>query len=144
MSKKTILIVGGVLLSFILIFTLIGINASNEEIGLRSQIIAQKEICFSFYDKLWKVLEQKAQVSSQYKDAFKEIYPELIQGRYGNEKGGTLLKMITESNPNFDVSLYKDLMHWLRNQLEQGATHIEITQDYVGNTLTTSMKFKEN
>lgn len=47
----------------------------------------------------------------------------------------------------FEVDEYleiKELIHWLQGQLEKGATHIELTQDYVGNTLTTSMKFKEN
>lgn len=38
----------------------------------------------------------------------------------------------------------EDLIHWLREQLEQGATHIELTQDYVGNTLSTSMKFPKD
>lgn len=93
------------------IIALVGISASNKEVQLRSQITAQKEVCEAFYDKLWKIISQKAQVADQYKSAFKEIYPQLIEGRYGNEKGGTLMKWITESNPTFDISLYKDLMN---------------------------------
>lgn len=107
---KQAIIVGVSLLSIAIIIAIVGISASNTEIKLRSQITAQKQVCEAFYDKLWKVINQKAQVAEQYKGAFKEIYPQLIEGRYGNEKGGALFKMITESNPNFDISLYKDLM----------------------------------
>jgi hypothetical protein len=83
-------------------------TASNSEIGLRNQITAQQTVCESFFDKMWKVINQKAQVADQYKEAFKDIYPTLIDGRYKNDNG-TFMKWITESNPNFDVSLYKDL-----------------------------------
>lgn len=107
---KKVIIIGVSILTFVIIVAIIGVSASNKEIKLRSQITAQKQVCEAFYDKLWKVIAQKAQVADQYKDAFKEIYPQLIEGRYGNEKGGTLMKWITESNPTFDVSLYKDLM----------------------------------
>ncbi len=107
--KKSI-IIGLSVLTFGIIITLIGVSASNKEITLRNQITAQKQVCEAFYDKLWKVIAQKAQVAEQYKGAFKEIYPQLIEGRYGDEKGGSLMKMITESNPTFDISLYKDLM----------------------------------
>ncbi len=107
--KKGI-IIGLVVLTFGIIIGIIGTSASNKEISLRSQITAQKQVCEAFYDKLWKVIAQKAQVAEQYKGAFKEIYPQLIEGRYGNEQGGSLMKMITESNPTFDISLYKDLM----------------------------------
>jgi hypothetical protein len=107
---KKAIITGVSILTFAIIVVIIGVTASNNEIRLRSQITAQKQVCEAFYDKLWKVIAQKAQVAEQYKDAFKEIYPQLIEGRYGNEKGGTLMKWITESNPTFDVSLYKDLL----------------------------------
>jgi len=107
--KKGIIILVSVL-GLTIIFAIVGFSASNKEVSLRSQIEAQKEVCEAYYDKLWKVISQKAQVAEQYKSAFKEIYPALIEGRYGNEKGGTLMKWITESNPTFDLSLYKDLM----------------------------------
>ena len=61
------------------------------------------------HDKMWKVLQQKAQVSNEYKNAFSEIYPNLIEGRY-SQGDGSLMKWITEANPTFDTSLYKDLM----------------------------------
>ena len=109
MNKLLIIIV----LAFLSVGGIIGLmywSANNNEISLRNHIEAQQKTCEAYYDKLWKIISQKAQVAEKYKDAFKEIYPALIEGRYGNEKGGTLMKWITESNPTFDVSLYKDLM----------------------------------
>jgi hypothetical protein len=107
---KKVIITVVTILTLSIIIVIIGVSASNKEIRLRSQITAQKQVCEAFYDKLWKVISQKAQVAEQYKEGFKEIYPALIEGRYGNENSGTLMKWITESNPTFDVSLYKDLM----------------------------------
>jgi hypothetical protein len=78
---------------------------------LRNKVVAQEQVRAGYFDKMWKIINQKAQVADQYKDAFREIYPSLIEGRYGNEQGGMLMKWITEHNPQFDVSLYKDLMH---------------------------------
>lgn len=82
---------------------------SNTEISLRNQIKAQQESCKVVFDNTWKIISQKAQVADKYKDAFKDIYPALMEGRYGNEKGGSLLKFVTESNPQFESSIYKDL-----------------------------------
>lgn len=83
---------------------------NNTEIRLRTQAEAQRDKVEGVYDKMWKIIQQKAQVSDEYKEAFKEIYPELIAGRYSNGGGG-LMMWIKENNPEFDSSLYKDLMH---------------------------------
>lgn len=100
-----ILIIVGVitLLGLVLYF-----SYSNKEISLRNQSDAQIGKIEGVYDKMWKVIQQKAKVTSEYKKAFKEIYPELISGRYS--EGEELMKWIQEDNPDFDASLYKDLM----------------------------------
>ena len=82
----------------------------NKEIALRTQAEAQRGKVEGVHDKMWKVLQQKAQVSNEYKDAFTEIYPAIMEGRYSGNGDGSLMKWVTEQNPNFDVSLYKDLM----------------------------------
>ena len=84
------------------------VSYSNKEISLRNQSNAQIGKIEGVYDKMWKVIQQKAKVTSEYKEAFKEIYPELISGRYS--EGEELMKWIQEDNPDFDASLYKDLM----------------------------------
>jgi hypothetical protein len=81
---------------------------NNQEVALRQQAEAQRGKIEGTFDAMWKIISQQAQVSNEYKDAFKEIYPELISGRYANDN--TLMKWVQESNPNFDTSLYKDLM----------------------------------
>jgi len=86
------------------------INYSNEEIMLRNQIEAQEDSNGAFFDKMWKIIQQQAEVSAEYKDSFKDIYTGLIEGRYDGNGRGQLMSWIQESNPNFDVSLYSKLM----------------------------------
>lgn len=83
---------------------------NNKEIALRAKAEAQVGKIEGVHDKMWKVIQQKAQVTTEYKDAFAKIYPEIISGRYSGNGDGSLMKWVTESNPNFDTSLYTDLM----------------------------------
>ena len=83
---------------------------NNQDARLRAQAEAQRGKIEGVHDKMWKVIQQKAQVTTEYKDAFAEIYPEIISGRYSGNGDGSLMKWVTESNPNFDTSLYTDLM----------------------------------
>lgn len=85
-------------------------NYNNQEIRLRTQIETQRGKIEGVHDKMWKVIQQKANVSDEYKNAFSEIYPSIMEGRYSGNNDGSLMKWVTESNPNFDTSLYKDLM----------------------------------
>ena len=118
----TLVVIGVVVILGIILFSSY-VSTSNTEISMRKQIEAQQEVCASFYDKVWKIISQKAQVSSEYKNGFNEIYTNIMQGRYQNggaqagngpqgsaQNGGSLMKWIQEANPEFDVSLYKDLM----------------------------------
>jgi len=111
MKKNTVITLSliGVALFMGLIIFVMNISIGNKEIDLRQQTIAQNKKCEAYFDKMWKILKQKAGVNDQYKEAFKEIYPKLVEGRYSNDSG-TLMKWIQESNPDFDASLYKDLM----------------------------------
>lgn len=85
-------------------------SITNKEVRLRSEIKAQEQVREAYYDKLWKIISQKAQVAEKYKEGFKEIYGSIMEGRYGSEGEGTLMKWIVESNPEFDSSIYKDLI----------------------------------
>jgi hypothetical protein len=108
MSKKTLIVVACVA-AVVVALVAARFSYSNNEIRLRNRAEAQQKKCEIVYDETWKVIAQKAQVADSYKQAFQEIFPALMEGRYGNEKGGALMKFVTESNPNFDISLYKDL-----------------------------------
>ena len=105
MKKTSIVLI--IVAAFIAIIVGMYFSYNNKEVSLRNQSDAQIGKIEGVYDKMWKVIQQKAQVTSEYKDAFKEIYPELISGRYSGE---SMMKWIQESNPEFDASLYKDLM----------------------------------
>jgi len=110
--KSLVIIMVVLFISLLFLGMITGISYfsySNQEISLRNQITAQSTVCKSFFDKMWKIIKQKASVSDKYKDAFKEIYPSLIEGRYGNSRGGSLLSFIQESNPQLSVSIYEDL-----------------------------------
>lgn len=92
-----------------LIWASLSISTKNKEIDLRTTVEAKQKKCEAYFDKMWKILKDKAKVSDQYKKSFEEIYPKLIEGRY-SKGDGTLMKWITESNPNFNTSLYEELM----------------------------------
>jgi len=92
------------------------VSYSNTEIRLRAQVEAQQQSNEAVFDNTWKIIAQQAGVSSQYKDAFKEIYPALMNGRYGNARGGAMMSWITEHNPNFDARLYEKVMNSIEAQ----------------------------
>lgn len=80
----------------------------NKENKQRLLVQAQQKNNEVVFDNVWKTVAQLAQVSDDYKTSFKDIYVGIMDGRYG--KGdGSLMKWVTESNPNFDISLYTKL-----------------------------------
>lgn len=127
------------------VFTVVGMYFSynNTDAKLRAQAEAQLGKVEGVHDKMWKVLQQKAQVSNEYKDAFSEIYPALIEGRY-SQGDGSLMKWITEANPTFDTSLYKDLMlsiELLRTEFEKAQSRmLDIVREH--NVLLTTVPSK--
>ncbi|MBQ6038059.1 MAG: hypothetical protein IJL37_05285 [Bacteroidaceae bacterium] len=110
----------------VVLVVLVGMYFSynNKEVALRKEAEAQKGKIEGVHDKMWKVIQQKAEVSNEYREAFEKIYPELISGRYANDNGN-VMKWIQESNPNFDTALYKDLQQ-----------AIEIQREYFNNAQT--------
>jgi len=107
--KKGFLIGIGICAIFALYIFLWVVSISNSEISIHQTGDAQQKVCTAFFDKMWKIIHQDAQVADQYKDAFAKIYPDLIAGRY-SKNDGSLMKWITESNPNFDTKLYDKVM----------------------------------
>ncbi len=123
-TKKIIIIISiGVVLLFSGITVIMGIGYSNQEKTLRVDIQAKEDACKSDFDAMWKVISQQAQIAEDYKESFKEIYPKLIEGRYDNEgSGGTFMKWIQESNPDFNISLYEELMRTIRSMRQDFST----------------------
>ncbi len=92
-----------------LIWFSMSVSTTNTEIELRLVVIGQQDKCKIYFDKMWKILHEQAEVSNEYKNAFQEIYPKLIEGRY-SKGDGSLMKWITESNPEFKTHLYDKIM----------------------------------
>lgn len=132
MKTKSIIIASVLLVITIMFGSLVAVYFSynNREIALRQQAEAQRGKIEGVHDKMWKVLQQKAQVTDEYKSAFESIYPKLIEGRY-SKGDGSLMKWIKESNPNFDVSLYKDLMQSIEIQRSEFQTSQERMLDII-------------
>jgi hypothetical protein len=107
-GKITVLVII-VLAVLIGIYALMNITYKNREVRLSNLLESQVLVIEANYDKMWKILKQQAQVTDKYKDSFKDVYVGIMEGRY-SEGGGTLMKWIQESNPQFDSSLYKTLM----------------------------------
>jgi len=120
---KRQLIIGGLIGAFL--FLIVGsmwVSANNGEIDKRERVEAQQDVCKANFDKMFKTISQVAEVSERNmeasKEAFKEIYPELMEGRYSNERGGALMSWISESNPQFDLNATSKLYEKLANTIE--------------------------
>jgi hypothetical protein len=116
-SIKTIVVIAIVVIFGLAVITTVGsyFSYNNKEVGLREQAEAQRGKVEGVHDAMWKIISQKAQVSQDYRASFDSIYTHIIAGRY-SQGDGALMKWITESNPNFDTSLYKDVMDAIESE----------------------------
>lgn len=79
----------------------------NLEEAIETQYIANQ----SNYDAMVKTARESAQVTDMYVKDFNKIYKELIEGR--NQDENLLFKVINESNPNLDSSVYTTIQREL-------------------------------
>ena len=93
---------------------------NNKEIALRKESEAQRGKIETVRDRMFQIIREQANVSSEYRDAFNEIYPKIIEGRYRD--GGNLMKWIQEANPQFDTSLYQTVSNSIEVQRTSFAT----------------------
>lgn len=121
MSTTAIIILSIVAIVIILVAMYFSYN--NKEIALRKEAEAQEKKIETIRDRMFQIVREKANVSSEYSDAFGEIFPKIISGRYS--EGGTMMKWIQEQNPQFDTSLYQDVM----NAIEVQRTAFTSTQN---------------
>ena len=90
---------------------------NNREIALRKEAEAQRNKVKAVHDKMFKIIQEKANVATEYRDSFEKIFPDLIGGRYSNG-GNDMMRWIQEQNPEFDTSLYSSLMQSIEVQRE--------------------------
>jgi hypothetical protein len=101
------------------------IGKSDNEVVLRENTISQMEVCSAKFDEMFKSIAQIAQVPTAMmetsKEAFKEIYQPLIEGRYQNKDGeqkDVLMSWVQESNPTFDMSASTELYSKVQTVIE--------------------------
>lgn len=111
MSTKSIVLATLAVLVVLAGLTFVGMQwrYNNRAMKLINKAEAQRGRVEACHDNMWKIISQKAQVSEKYKESFDSIYTHIIEGRY-SQGDGSLMKWITEQNPQFDSSLYQDLM----------------------------------
>ena len=95
------------ILAIMIIIIAMYFSYNNKEIALRKESEAQRGKIETARDRMFQIIREQANVSTEYREAFNEIYPKIIEGRY--KDGGQLMKWIQEANPVFDISLYKTL-----------------------------------
>lgn len=107
-STVTILSIVGIILIGVITYLGMMFSYQNEEIRYVNMYKAENQKIEAVYDNMWKQIKQIAQVADKYEESFKNIYVEITDKRYDKDNG-VLMKWITESNPEFDTSLYGKL-----------------------------------
>lgn len=108
MVLVAVLVVVGLMIGVGAIAAGIFISTYNRNVDLTTQYNAQVKSNEVIYDKVWKVISQKAQIANTATDKFKEVYTSIMDARYEG-KDNVMMNWITEQNPQFDISLFKDL-----------------------------------
>ena len=106
MNKGLVIGMCIVLVSLLGTFFFMRISYNNKEIDIRKQIKAEQDVYQQNFDKQYKIIAQIAQVAERNveanKEAFKEIYPGLIAGRYEKDNN-VMMKWVQENNPQWDM-----------------------------------------
>jgi len=108
MNKKIVAIIA--IACIIIVGGLVGykVSTNNTVMKLTNNFEARLQVTEAFHDKMWKTLKEKTAITDKSVKAFQDIYIPLMEGRYS--QGGKLMQWVKEQNPNFDQSLFKDLM----------------------------------
>jgi hypothetical protein len=135
------------LITILLIGSIAGmVSFSNDEIDLRSRFTQKMDERTAFYDKMWKVLNQKGQIAVKNDSSFKQNVDLIMQGR--KDAPQIMMKWVQESNPNAQYSevaaLYKDLSRAVESQREGFFVQEKYIQDIVREHTNLIKKFPNN
>lgn len=130
-GKIVSIVVAGFLLLLVIIGVSTSISSKNTEVKLRNAVVAQQDVCKANFDKMYKVISQLAEIPERFadksKEAFKEIYPQLMDGRYSKDNA-SLMKWVQESNPQYDMAAVGRLYEKLANAIEANRDEYFIEQ----------------
>lgn len=150
MNKKLLVTLAGIFGAFLLVLVFFAayiIGALNEENSMRRTLEAHQANLEVTYDNTWKIIKEQATVSDQYKDAFKDIYVQMIKGRYEDSQN-LIFKFVNEANPSFDSSLMHKLMSSIQVQRtiftneEKKAIEVKREHDTLLTTIPRSFVYK--
>ena len=98
--------------AMLILATLIfSMGVTNDAKGLENKFLASEGVSRLALDKMWATVKGQAGITEKYATDFKQVAVESAQARY--ETGGTLMKWVTEHNPNLDAAIYRTLMNTL-------------------------------
>lgn len=102
-AKVGLFVLIAVIVLFVfLVMSMIGTR--NTAVTLEERVEAQYVSNQSSYDNMWKSFVEMTQVTDLQAKQYKEIYTDLITGRYNDS--GQLLQMVQEDNPKLDTGTY--------------------------------------
>lgn len=116
--QKTILAVGGTVLFLMLVVGGLWMSAHNREVGLRAQFDAQQQSNESGFDKMWKIIQQQAQVAEVERDNFRETYVAIMEATQGVAGNGQLASFFTQAKVDVSPALFSQLMTSIEAQRE--------------------------
>lgn len=108
--KKTLTIVLSIVIALGVVLGIPAITIfshRNVAVTLEESVKAQYTSNKSNYDSMVKSAKEMAQVTDMYAEDFERIYSDLISGR--NQDTQLLFKVVKESNPTLDSTLYTTL-----------------------------------
>lgn len=135
MNRQTLFIIAGLGMSLITIIILLSsvIGYYNQAIELKNTFNQKKDERAAFYDKMSKIISQKAKVAQRNDSSFKDVVNSIMGAR--EDGPNVMFKWIKESNPSVtftEVSkLFADLSRTIESQREGFFEEEKMIQDVV-------------
>ncbi len=130
---KKLLIVLAIIIIPIFIIGGIFVSFQNRDVELTNRFNQKKDERTAFYDKMAKIIKQKAQVALKNDSSFHRSIDAIMAGRKDAEQ--VMMKWITESNPNANFSevssMYKDLSRSIESERLGFFEQEKVMQDIV-------------